>query len=201
VYTSQRSDTESANIGKFLWCWVQNPTVVGSLVPSGRELSRLMVKELGPGARVLELGSGTGTVTRAILEAGVDAEDLEIVEKDPAFIAMMRVKYPHVAAHQIDATTIARQLGHLSGKLDCVVSGLPLLLFSRAQRMRIVASAFSLRRDGGVLHQFTYGARCPIDRRLLKRLKLKATRVGIAAKNFPPAFVYRISRSAEQDGA
>jgi phosphatidylethanolamine/phosphatidyl-N-methylethanolamine N-methyltransferase len=196
MITGQRSLGNSAQVALFLWSWVQNPVGVGSLLPSGRSLSRLMVQGLGPGSRVVELGPGTGTVTRAILEAGVLEEDLEVIEKDGNFARMLRGRFPGVAVHEIDAAKLGRRLGHLSGEVDCVISSLPLLLFSRSQRMRLVAGAFALLGPGGSLHQFTYAARCPIDARILSRLGLEATRIGLAAKNFPPAFVYKIVRSA-----
>lgn len=200
MYSGQQpgADAESAHVGRFLWGWVQNPVAVGSIVPSGRELSRLLVRGIGPGSRVLELGSGTGTVTRAILEAGVDPGHLDIVEMDPGFANTLRAKFPNVTLHQMDATGIARQLSHLSGELDCVVSCLPMLLLSRAQRMRVVASIFSMLVEGGVMHQFTYAAFCPIERRMLNRLGLTASRLGVAARNLPPAFAYRIARKSEQ---
>lgn len=49
---------------------------------------------------------------------------------------------------------------------------------------------------GGSFYQFTYGPRCPIPRALLDRLGLKATRIGRALLNAPPAAVYRIWRQA-----
>jgi len=189
-----RTYGSSAHIGRFFLGWMQNPVGVGALIPSGRELSRLMVSGLGAGSRVLELGSGTGTITRAILAAGVRESDLEIVEYDRNFIRTLRAEFPRVGIHEVDALTLSRRFAHLSGQLDCIVSGLPLLLFSRAQRMRVLAAAFTLLGDGGWFHQFTYAGRCPVDRRVLARLGLTSRRVGIAARNFPPAFVYRIQR-------
>jgi phosphatidylethanolamine/phosphatidyl-N-methylethanolamine N-methyltransferase len=196
MLTNTRERTYSPQLGQFLRCWVQNPTGIGALMPSGRELSRLVVRDILPGSRVVELGPGTGTVTRAILEAGVEPGDLDIVEKEWQFIPTLRANYGGVRVHQVDAVHVARHLSHLGGTVDFVVSGLPLLLFSRSQRMRILRGAFTLLRDGGALHQFTYGARCPVDRRMLRKLGLNSQRIGVAVKNFPPAFVYRFAKVA-----
>jgi len=183
-----------AQLGRFLWSWVQNPTAVGALVPSGRELSRLMVQGVLPGSRVIELGAGTGTVTRAILEAGVEPEDLDVVEMDSSFVKLLRVRFPDIGIHAVDATTISRRRLDLHGHVDFVISCLPLLLLSRAQKMRLLTGAFAMLGPGGVLHQFTYGARCPIDQKMLARIGLTAQRIGVATRNLPPAFVYRVSR-------
>ncbi len=157
-----------------------------------------MVQDILPGSRVLELGAGTGTVTRAILEAGVEPQDLDLVEVDPHFVKLLRVRFPDVGTHDIDAITMSRRLVHLSGSVDYVVSGLPLLLLSRTQRMRVLTGAFALLGRRGVFHQFTYGARCPIDQKMLRKANLTARRIGVAARNFPPAFVYRITRACDR---
>jgi phospholipid N-methyltransferase len=183
-----------AELGRFLRSWVSNPVAVGALAPSGRELARLMARGLGPGHRVLELGAGTGNLTSAILAAGVEPANLELVELDPRFVRLLEQRFPGVEVHALDALSIAARLPHLAGRLDFIVSGLPLLLLSRPRRMRLLKGAFSLLGSGGAFHQFTYGAKCPVERRVLHRLGLKAERIGIAPRNFPPAFVYRFVR-------
>jgi phosphatidylethanolamine/phosphatidyl-N-methylethanolamine N-methyltransferase len=180
---------------RFLRSWVQNPVGVGAVAPSGRSLSRLMVQGLGGGSRVVEFGAGTGTVTRAILERGVAAENLVLVERDGHFADLLRWQFPAVHVIEGDAASVAMRLPRIAGQIDCIVSGLPFLLFSTRQRMRILHGAFRLLRKGGVVHQFTYGGRCPVGTAVLDRLNLQAARIGIAARNLPPAFVYRIERA------
>jgi phosphatidylethanolamine/phosphatidyl-N-methylethanolamine N-methyltransferase len=183
-----------AELGRFLRSWVSNPAAVGALAPSGRELARLMARGLAPGHRVLELGAGTGNLTSAILAAGVRPCDLDVVELDSRFVRILEQRFPAVEVHVLDALSISSRLPHLAGRLDFIVSGLPLLLLSRARRMRLLKGAFSLLGPGGAFHQFTYGAKCPVERRMLARLGLKAERIGIAPRNFPPAFAYRFIR-------
>ena len=52
----------------------------------------------------------------------------------------------------------------------------------------------TLLKSGGKLHQFTYLGRPPVGPRLLKELNLRATLLGIAPMNLPPAFVYEFAR-------
>ena len=73
--------------------------------------------------------------------------------------------------------------------------GLPLLLFSPEQKVRVLSQAFELLGPRGVLHQFTYAGRCPVERDLRTKLSIKSSLLGIAPFNLPPAFVYRLSRA------
>ena len=63
-----------------------------------------------------------------------------------------------------------------------------------ARVRRVLQHAFARLRADGAFYQFTYGFRCPVPARLLDRLGLKATRVGVALRNLPPATIYRIER-------
>jgi hypothetical protein len=58
-------------LARFFRSWIQDPLAIGAVAPSGRVLAKLMVRDLVPGARVVELGAGTGTLTQAILDRGV----------------------------------------------------------------------------------------------------------------------------------
>jgi phospholipid N-methyltransferase len=75
-----------------------------------------------------------------------------------------------------------------------VISGLPILWFNRDKKSAILAEAFELMRPQGRYQQFTYLGRPPVGPRLLAELGLRATLLGIAPMNLPPAFVYRFER-------
>src|SRR3970040_1435814 len=152
--SSDAQQVHPARIRQFFWNWMQDPFAIGAVAPSGRTLARLMVGGLRPGARVMELGAGTGTVTRAILDSGVRQSDLYLVERHATFARLLRQRFPHAVLLQEDATA-------LTGSIDFVVSGLPLVLFSQAQKRRLLVQSFDLLRPDGMFHQFTYGGRCP----------------------------------------
>jgi phosphatidylethanolamine/phosphatidyl-N-methylethanolamine N-methyltransferase len=182
-------------LGHFVRSWIDDPLAVGAVAPSGKALSRLMTRALYPGARVAELGPGTGTFTRAMLDRGVDESNLVLLERCPRFVALLRSRYPRANVVETDATQVDARLSSLAGSIDFVVSGLPLVLFSNAQKLRLLAQSFDLLTEQGSFFQFTYGGRCPISQRTLRDQGLSAERVGIAALNVPPAFVYRIARA------
>ncbi|PLP58539.1 phospholipid methyltransferase [Mesorhizobium loti] len=179
----------------FLMAWAAAPFRVGSVTPSGATLSALMTKEIGPDTGpVLELGPGTGPFTRALIEKGVREKDLTLIEADSDFAAMLTRRFPAARVFEMDATGL-RHLALFNGPvLGAAVSGLPFRLISPRRTRLILEGVFANLRPGASLYQFTLGLRCPIDQTMLDQLDLKATRVGHALRNFPPATVYRISR-------
>ena len=150
---------------------------------------------LRSGARVIELGAGTGTVTEALLRTGVRPEDLYLLERNEAFFDILARRFPRCPLVAADALELEERFAASLGSFDFVVSGLPLLLFSPEQKTRLFEQIFKVLGPAGAYQQFTYGARCPIDRATRERLGLKRTLLGFAALNIPPAFVYRFSRA------
>jgi phospholipid N-methyltransferase len=185
----------SAAYSRFLRSWLNDPLAVGAVAPSGRSLARSMSRELSPGDRVVELGPGTGIVTREILARGVRPSDLVLIERCEDFAGHLEREHPSVKVLRGDATESQEGLAPLRGTIDFVVSGLPLLLFSREQKTRLLEQCFGLLREGGALIQFTYGGRCPVGRRELECQGLVAKCIGFIALNMPPAFIYRIARA------
>lgn len=191
----RRSRRKVPDVLSFLRAWAANPLRVGAIAPSGAALSRLITREISPecGA-VLELGPGTGVFTRALLARGVKPEDLTLVENGADFSELLRARFPDVRVLHMDAARLDRQHVFEGASIGAVVSGLPLLSMSSKQVLAILGGAFGALREGGAFYQFTYGPCCPIPRRYLDRLGLKATCVGRVYLNIPPAAVYRITK-------
>ena len=182
--------------GVFFRSWLKDPFHVASITPSSKWLARLMATDVGPGARVVELGAGTGTLTDAIVERGVRQEDLYLVEQHPMFCDVLRQRFPSSHVVQADAATLTESLGALRGTVDYVISGLPIVWFARDKKARILEESFALLRPRGRYQQFTYLGPPPVRGRMLDELGLRATLLGVSPLNFPPAFVYRFERKA-----
>lgn len=188
----QHSHT-SDDFGHFLKGWIRNPLALGAVAPSGRSLAKLMARDVGGAARVLELGAGTGTVTAALLENGVAPSNLYLVEREREFVKILERRFPRCHVVAADARELEREFG-TGAPFDFVISGLPLLCFSPDNRFRVVQQAVRLLKPQGCLHQFTYAGRCPVDRELRALLHVDSVLLGIAPLNLPPAFVYRMTR-------
>jgi len=179
---------------RFLRSWLDAPFAVGAVAPSGRPLARLLAREIRAGDRVVELGPGTGTVTREVLARGVAPDELVLIERCHGFADLLELDFPGVSVVRGDATLPQTAAALVPGSFDAVVSGLPLVLFGREQKSRLLSQCLAWLRPGGALYQFTYGGRCPLDRRQLDEHGLAARILGFTAFNMPPAFVYRIAR-------
>lgn len=150
---------------KFLSSWLKNPKNVGAIAPSGPVLSRGMAAIVDPSVEgpIVELGPGTGPVTAALLERGIDPKRLVLVEYDKDFCVALRGKYPGVKVIEGDAFTLDETLnGHASFPLAAIVSSLPLLNFAPEQRQKLIETSMKLLRPRAPFIQFTYGANSPL---------------------------------------
>src|SRR5690606_32009976 len=83
---------------RFFKGWIDEPRAGGSSVPTSGVTARKMASVVGisSGLPVLELGPGTGVITKAILEAGVKPQMLWSIEYSADFVAHLRSRYPAV---------------------------------------------------------------------------------------------------------
>ena len=145
---------------------------------------------------VIELGPGTGPVTRSLIETGVAPERLVLIEYDPTFCRMLERRFEEVRVIQGDAYDLPRTLAPFPGQpIAAVVSSLPLLNQPPHRRQKLIGDAFGLMGPSGVFVQFTYGLLSPIPREVCANL-YSAVRSRPILFNLPPAFVwtYRLNR-------
>ncbi len=178
---------------RFLRSWIEKPLHVGAVMPSGRFLARTMAQyvdshSIGP---VIELGPGTGAITSALIERGVDQKRLVLVEYNPSFCALLRDRYPHAKIVQGDAYSLRDSLRNvLSAPAAAVVSGLPLVTKPMLTRVRLIRDAFAALAPGAPFVQFTYSVVPPIPKSLPGVSTEASERIWM---NIPPArvWVYR----------
>ena len=180
--------------------WLRNPLGVAAVSPSSRELAQKMLRELPDGAkRVIELGGGTGVFTRALIERGVQPDDLLVLELNETLYTHLRERFPEVRVANVDARSlhdIAERSGYLAhGPADGVISGLPLLSMARATQRAILESALSVLSPQGRFIQFTYGPGNPIAKEVLRALDLVGHRASFTFWNVPPAVVWVYARA------
>lgn len=180
---------------KFLLAWARRPLRIASVTPSGPSLAALMTRDLAPdSAPVLELGPGTGVFTRALEARGIAQRDLTLVEREAAFIPLLRARFPQATVLEGDAAEICRYGIARDVPYRAVVSGLPLPSLRRSDLRCLIAACLDRLAPDGAFYQFTYGPVCPVPAAMLRAFGLRAERIGSTLRNFPPAAVYRISR-------
>ena len=176
---------------RFIRSWLEKPLAIGAVTPSGRFLARTMARYVDPSipGPIVELGPGTGPVTEALVEHGIDESRLVLVEFNPTFCQLLRTRFPRATVMQGDAYTVLRRLSH-SGPLAAVVSGLPLFTKPLKTRVRLLRDALSTLRAHAPFVQFTYAVVPPIPKSVAG-VKVEASeRIWM---NLPPArvWVYR----------
>jgi len=178
---------------RFLRTWIEKPLHVGAVMPSGRLLARTMAQyvDIHAGGPVVELGPGTGAITSALIEHGIEQKRLVLVEYNPGFCALLRDRYPQAKVVQGDAYTLRDTLWNvLSVPATAIVSGLPLVTKPMPTRLRLVRDAFAALAPGAPFVQFTYSVVPPIPKSLPGVSAEASERIWM---NLPPArvWVYR----------
>ena len=154
----------------------------------------LAALEERPG-HVVELGAGTGQVTKALLAAGIDPQRLTLVERDGELAAFLRRHFLGPRIIEGDAVRLPRLLADNGvERVSVVVSSLPLLSLPAGVVNGIVGGVFEALPRGGALVQFTYGPTPPVPRALRERLQLDGVHGKRIWRNVPPAVVWTFRR-------
>ena len=178
---------------RFFKGMMQGPKTVGSIVPTSSITARKMASVINPhsGLPVLELGPGTGAITKAILGRGVKPEKLVAVEYSTDFYEHLVRLYPGVNFINGDAFNLDKTLGSMKDQtFDSVVSAVPLLNFPMAKRVSLLESLLDRLPAGRPVVQISYGAISPIaanpDRYHIQHYDF-------VMRNIPPAqlWIYR----------
>jgi phospholipid N-methyltransferase len=147
-----RSSTLSFFKGIFL-----NPRTTGALFPSSPYLARNMahcIDKNKPGY-VVELGPGTGVITKAILESGISANQLIVLEIAPHFAAALKQEFPDIAVIEDSATRLSLLLREKK-PVHTIISSLPLRSLSKNDRDKIFSEISKVLTPNGQFIQFTY---------------------------------------------
>jgi len=153
-----------AECGSFIREYWRHFHTTGAILPSSRFLARALVSELrkprGP-ATVLEVGPGTGSVTREIIRHLRPGDHLDVVEINEAFVALLRHRFDQEPAFrdrrgQVELIHVGIEDLIGDDKYDFIISGLPLNNFSVDQVRAIFRALKRLLKPGGTLSYFEY---------------------------------------------
>jgi phosphatidylethanolamine/phosphatidyl-N-methylethanolamine N-methyltransferase len=181
--------------------WLANPLAVGALLPSSPFLARAVARNvlIGSDDAVVELGAGTGSVTKALLKAGLPADRLFIVEIDADMCTYLRRYFPQAQIIHGDASRLRDILpSKWHGKVSTVISGIPMITLPDDVQARLIRSWLGELRPGGRLLQYTYSLISPIPQ---KKFGLKCRRAGMTFLNVPPASVFKYEKIEEPKAA
>lgn len=146
---------------EFFLGFLRNPKEVGSVIPSSRFLIRRIL-ECGSVADrrvIVELGPGTGVLTRELLHAMPRNGRLVAVEINTDFVGLLAREFddPRLTVcegHSTDLVACLAQAGEESA--DLVVSGIPFSTMTQGEGRRTLEAAREILAPGGrfVAYQF-----------------------------------------------
>jgi ubiquinone/menaquinone biosynthesis C-methylase UbiE len=123
---------------------------------------------LFPGARVLDVGSGTGTLTVLIKERHPQAE-VAGLDGDPEIVARARRKVKQAGVPVTFHEGLATELPFPDGSLDRVTSSLVIHHLPTEAKARAFAEAHRVLKPGGEIHIADFGPpRSPIGRAIAR---------------------------------
>ncbi|WP_208976355.1 class I SAM-dependent methyltransferase [Polycladidibacter hongkongensis] len=184
---------------RLLRAWAEAPLRTGAVAASGPDLADKMASYIPKDreAKVLELGPGTGPVTKAILKAGILRQNLISLEYNADFLPTLHKRYAGVNFVQGDAYNLHASLPKVArGSLSAVVSSLPLISQPMYRRLKCLHQCFALMRPGAPFIQFSYSVSSPLQR---KPKGYTVETSGWVVKNLPPARVWIFRESKERN--
>ena len=178
----------------FLGKFFRHGTAIASIAPSSPWLARATIGGIDWSAArmVVELGAGTGPITREIAHRAHPNCRVLVVERDPDFVALLRERHGNqanleiVAADACEIRALLADRGILA--VDHVVSGLPVPSFSRDHQRVLFRSLEGVLREGGGYHQIT---ELPLVYWRFYRQFFERVAFVFEPRNLPPAGAYR----------
>ncbi len=172
--------------------FLKKPKNTGSVIPSSRYLVNEMVSHVIAGGPVIELGAGTGVITKKL--STIDGIDVIYSYEN-------NVRF-HDQLKKIDKTVCYADLFsmkdmHQNQKVKTVISSIPFVNFSDENRLNALDEISTVLEEGGVLIQYTYLNKCPFGQSALDNVNLHLEKSSRVWFNFPPAtvFVYKKGKS------
>lgn len=178
----------------FLAQFLRHPRQVASIVPSTRFLERAVADRVrGRSGVIVELGPGTGGITRAILGRLAGDARLVAVELNPILAGRVaRIEDPRLTIHcgsAVDLPEILRV--HGCERAHAIVSGLPFSTIGRRRGRKILDAIHrSLAPDGEFI---AYHVRGTLER--LAGSRFEAIDATTEWLSFPPMRIYRWRRA------
>jgi phospholipid N-methyltransferase len=171
---------------RFVKHFFKNIKQTGAIMPSGKELAEAMVApiDFSKTTHIVEIGAGTGAFTKKILSKMKKESALTIVEINKEFCNELR-KIKDKRLKIIEGNAL-----HLSSavkKADYVVSGLPLVNFSKQEQQKIF---HEIQKVSERYVQFHYS---PLAEKEIKQ-HFEILNKKRVLKNVPPAIVYSCKR-------
>jgi phosphatidylethanolamine/phosphatidyl-N-methylethanolamine N-methyltransferase len=194
----ETGDCMHADAGVFFALWLQKPLRIAAAKPSGARLADAVARciDLTRPGPVLELGAGTGSLTRGLVRAGCRPERIVALESEPALVAVLRRAFPAVTVIEGDATRIGDYFAGSVERFVAVVSSLPIKWFSVEAQYAVVRPCLDLLGPGGRFFQLTNAFTSPLA---IDSLGIAGQEVARVWFNLLPTQIWAYSKRAVSD--
>ena len=181
---------------EFLQAFVKNPLKVGAIAPSSTDLARKMLDGIAPNEDniILELGVGTGAITKHLRQILPNEDSYLGIELDKGLVKHLRKSYPGLNfsyGNALEAGEIHARSG--LGKVGAVICCLPFVTMPNEIGENIL-DEISVFMDKGCLFrtfQYAHGYYMPSAiklREFMRKRYGKSKRSQMIVKNVPPAY-------------
>lgn len=181
---------------QFLQAFLKNPLKVGAIAPSSPELASKMIEGIQPDEEnvVLELGVGTGAITKFLQDAIPNNKSYLGIELDKDLVKTLNRNYPEleiVCGNACDAYSIHKKSG--LGKVRYIICCLPFVSLPNEVGERILSQVDRFMQKGCTFRTFQYahGYYMPSAiklREFMRERYGKSRRSKLIVKNVPPAY-------------
>ncbi|MBL0373305.1 methyltransferase domain-containing protein [Rhizobium sp. KVB221] len=172
---------------RFFKGWQRDKKAVGAIIPTSSFTARRMASVINPGSGlpVLELGPGTGVITKAILGRGIKPENIVSVEYSKQFYDDLVARFPGVDFRNGDAFDLDGALGECRHRqFDSVICAVPMLSFPMERRVALLEDLLARIPEGRPVIQITYGPMSPV---VAMPDRYKIAHYDFVVRNIPPA--------------
>ncbi len=145
-------------------------------------------------AFVVELGAGTGAVTKAILNRGVPPSHLLVFEKNKTMAGLLKQRFPGIRIIQDDAANMKDYLPK-NAYIAAIISSLPFVSLPKNVSDNIIFAIKNVLEDN-LLIQYTYALN---QKTLLEERGFIVNKKHTVWLNLPPAHVMCYTFSASVD--
>ena len=182
---------------QFFQAFLKNPLKVGAVAPSSSGLARTMLKGVRPDENnvIIELGVGTGAITKFINEKVPNPESYLGIELDQRLVKSLHAKYPKlniVCGNAAETFRLHEESG--LGKVSYVLCCLPFVTLPAEVGKNVLHEVEKFMNRGGCTFrtfQYAHGYYSPAALRLREFMRArygKSRRSPLVVKNVPPAY-------------
>lgn len=176
--------------------WIQHPARLGTVAPISVKLADLAASFVNSTDCVVEIGAGTGRLTRSLLKTGLNQEQFWAIELDHGLCQFLKESLPFIKIIEGNACYMDKLLPqHIVGEVDTVVSAIPLMYLNPADRVNLIKACFKILKPGGKIVHVTYSPKSPMDIDCASYdLHLNSKRLSQVWANLPPGFVWEYTQ-------